>query len=74
MTLLEVQQSIAWLEKQIALIEQLLRNDNLLNGWGVNNRSAILKNKQVMEDMLLKLDKIMSDSLDAKIEMESRRD
>ena len=74
MTLLEVQQSIAWLEKQIALIEQLLRNDNLLNGWGVNNRPAILKNKQVMEDMLLKLDKVMEQSLDAKIEMESRRD
>ena len=74
MTLIEVQQSITWLEKQIALIEQLLRNDNLLNGWGVNNRSAILKNKQMMEDMLLKLDKVMEQSLDAKIEMESRRD
>lgn len=74
MTLIEVQQSITWIEKQIALIEQLLRNDNLLNGWGVNNRSAILKNKQMMEDMLLKLDKVMEQSLDAKIEMESRRD
>lgn len=74
MTLIEVQQSITWIEKQIALLEQLLRNDNLLNGWGVNNRPAILKNKQVMEDMLLKLDKVMEQSLDAKIEMESRRD